>query len=273
MELLGAAPRCPPLEIHHRVGASRHGLHRPQAVHARAFWRVARPPVDRARGLLHQVPRLAVPQRPHQITPERRVDLGVVGLKIRVGVVRHEVLVFRPLEIIERLEEAHEVGGHRHVRGHAPQNVELRQVAAKKRIRREAAKVELLSRIGEVGRLTRRLDLVERAVALAPKRGAPGAVQGRDVAVAVLQPATEIGARYIAVTRVDMGPVFVGDMPQRERRMASVAIGHRGAHRNRGVTEDGGARAVVLARAHLEPHPVGGHGQGFRVKPREPGRR
>ena len=59
--LLGAAARLPPLEVENGVGAAGDRLIAPQAHHSRRLRRVSRPPVDRARRLLQQQPRRAVP--------------------------------------------------------------------------------------------------------------------------------------------------------------------------------------------------------------------
>jgi hypothetical protein len=152
VELLGALGGGAPLEEEDPVGAARHRLQRPQPHDARRLGDVAGAPVDGARGLLHEQPRPAVPQRAHGVGRQRAVHgrVGRIG-GVRVAVVRDDVLLGRPAPQVERAAEPEHVGGDGDVRRGRPQRVALAEVAGEQRVRAEAAPVEHVPGIGLVG--------------------------------------------------------------------------------------------------------------------------
>ena len=272
VELLGARPRLPPLEEHDAVGAARHGLVAPQPHLSRRFRDVDVAPVDSACRLLHQHPRAPAAQRAHEVARHRRAHAGLGVGGVLVHIVADDVLALGPLPVVERLEEAHEVGGDRNVRRALSQRLTLDVVAGEQLVRREAHEVELLARIRPCRRPPRRQHLIPVRVALRPEVGPPRPVQVLDRAVSLLQPLAESVGGDVAVAVGDVAAELVAYMPHRQRGMLGVAGGHLLGQPPRGRAIDGAARTVVLPPAVPQPDAVDSHRQHLRMLVRHPRR-
>lgn len=223
-----------PLEVHDAIGAAGQRLERPEALQSGHLGDVDRPPADGGRCLFEEQPGPAALEGAHQVVVERGVDVGVRVGGVRVGVVGDEVLVLRPLPVVECLEHRHEVGGGRGVRADVPQCLALGAVAFEQGVGAEAAPVQELCRVDRSGCGARWFDLVVRTVALRPERGAPGVVEGVYGAVAVGEPGAEVVGGAGAEALGDVVAVLVVDVPQGERRVVCVACGDGAGEAERG---------------------------------------
>src|SRR5207248_9519010 len=225
--LLGAGPRLPPLEEHDAVRTPRQRLVAPQTHRSLVLGDVYVAPVDPVGGLLHENPRPPVTERPHQISRERRAHAGsrIAGIWIRV--VAHDVFARRPLPVIQRLEEAHEVGGHWNVRREAGEDLALALKALEQRVGRETHEVELLARIGPGWGPARRQDLVPGRVPLTPEVRSPRFVEPADRSVAFQQPGAKGSGGHVAPAGGHVAAELVADVPHGERRVPGVALCHR----------------------------------------------
>jgi hypothetical protein len=120
----------------------------------------------------------------------------------------------------------------------------------------------------------REWNLLPGGVALAPEDRAPGLVQRRQIAIALLQPAPKTaqadlppGARRIVIAKL------IVRLPAHHRRVLPIARGHRGRDAPRVRAIDLRGRLVVPPRAKL-PHPSFAiDRQDLRVRRHQPGRR
>ena len=168
----------------------------------------------------------------------------------QVVVVRDEVHLGAPRPVVEVLEVGgHEVRRDRYAGGDPVQHVPLGAVAVQQLVGGEPAEVQQLCRVRERGGRAGRGDLVPVVVVLAPEGGAPGFVEGVDVAVPPLQPATERHSARVAVAERVVAAVLVVHVPHGQRRVGAVVRGQCLGQRHRGVAVGGRARAERLAPA------------------------
>ncbi len=142
------------------------------------------------------------------------------------------------------------------VRGDLPQHIAQRAVVRQQLVGREAGEVQLLARVGVGRRGPRRQDLLEGVVALRPEGRSPGGVERLDAPVAVLEPGAErLGGAVREVMR-DMAAQLVVHMPQRERRMLAIALGHHAGHPQRILPEHRRGDGVGLPSSLAEHRAV-----------------
>ena len=232
VELLRPGPRGAPLEEQHRVGAVR-DVRQAVADHlAGHLGAVAGLPVDRARGVLHQQPRTAVGRAAGEVGAERQLAVAAVLRPDEVVVVGHDVELTPPAQVVHGgcLPHDHEVGRHRHPGGEPVQHVALDDEVVEQLVGGEAREVELLGGVGVGGRHAWRQHLLEVVVALGPERRAPRVVEPRHVVVVpAAQPRAERRRAGVAVAAGVVAAELVGHVPQGERRVVAVALGHPGA--------------------------------------------
>ena len=273
VELLGPSPGRTPLEEHDGARPACDRLQAPKSHLAGLLEGIARAPVDLRRHLLHQHPRRAVAQRAGEIVLGGRDARRPGIVRVRVGVERDDVLLRRPGPVVERFEEAHEVGGHGHLGRDALQDLPLHLVQFEDGVGREAPPVELLGRVGKRRCTARRVDLLPVVVALAPEGRTPRRVERVERAVTPAQPLAERRGRLVAEALVDVAAVLVVDMPDRQGGMVAVAFGKTGDQLGRGLAVGAGMRTVRLPPAGPERYAVGRHRQALGVPVRQPGRR
>ena len=269
VHLLLREGRLAPAEIAHHLGAVREGLPAPQPHHAVLGRRVPVRPVDRAGLLLHHPPAALALRVAAQAAVEVVVEAGNVGVAgagparlllgreeehlreaQRIAVPGGDVEVGGHLVVVELGEEAHEVVRHRPPGRVLAQDLDLLAVEGAHLARGEAAPVEPVRRVRLGDGQGRQIDLVERAVDLAPEDRAPGRVERVDRGVALDQPAPEAlpGGVGQAQHRV-VAAVFVVGLPGHDRRVAAVALGHRAADAARFGAVARVREAVVAPRA------------------------
>ena len=273
MPLLGAGSGLAPLEEKDSVGPAGDLLQAPEPHQAGRLGRVDRPPVDPVGGLLHQDPGPAPGERAHQVAVHGRDQprFGIVG--VRVGVIADDVFALRPFPVVERLEEAHEVGGDGDARRVLGQLLPLGLVALQERVAGEALEVQALGRVGPGRRPPGRDHLRPVGIALRPEVGSPGPVELLDRLVAALQPAPEVGRRDVAIAGRHVAAVLVPDVPHHQRRVVVVVGRHRLRQTRRGVAVGGAGGTVMLACAVVEANAVRQHGEQLGVLVNQPGRR
>ena len=225
---------------------------------------VAGLPVDRAGRALHEQPRPPRRDAPDQVAGERELAVGLRVVGQLVVVVGDDVELRTPAEVVHvaGVLHHHQVGGDRHPGREPVQDVALGAVVGEQLVGAEPLEVELLGRVGERGSDPRGQDLVEARVALGPERRAPGVVEPLDVGVAVRQPAAERLGAHVAVAQGVVAAQLVADVPERERLVAGVPLGHRGAQPQRVLHEHRRARAVALPPARPQGRAVGGRPAG-----------
>ncbi len=272
MELFCAGSGGSPLEEHDRPRPARHRLQAPQPHLPRLLEHVARSPVDLRRDLLHQHPGLAIAQGTGDVILRRRdarcARLRGVGIRVQ----RHDILLCRPGAIVERLEKAHKVGGHGHVRRDAAQDLALHVVEFEQAVGRKAPPVQLLRGVGKGGGAPWRVDLVPVVIALAPEGRAPGLVERIQRTVAPLQPGAKCGRRVIAEAFGDVAAVLIVDVPDRQRRVMAIAFRQARDQFAGRMTPGVRVRAVGLAPSRPQGDAIGGLRQALRVAPGQPGR-
>lgn len=271
--LLGAGAGGAPLEVHDAVGAAGQRLERPEALQSGPLGDVDRPPADGGRCLFEEQPGPAALEGAHQVVVEGGVDVGLRVGGVGVGVVGDEVLVLRPLPVVQCLEHRHEVGGGRDVRADVAQCLAFGAVAFEEGVGAEAPPVQELCRVDGAGCGAGWFDLVVTAVALGPEGRAPGVVEGFDGAVAVGEPGAEVVGRAGAEAFGDVVAVLVVDVPQGERRVVCVAFGEGAGEAECGGSVLGRGGAVVLAGAEFEAYAVCRDRQDLRVGAHQPGGR
>ncbi len=270
--LLGAGPGLAPLEEHHRVGAARDVLQRVAQELPGQLGAVAGLPVDRRGRVLHQDPGVAARDPAGQVRGEREVDVPLRVGRGRVVVVGHDVQLRGPGEIVHALGVAgrHQVRGHRHVRRDLPQGVTQVAVVVEQRVRGEPVEVELLGGVGVRGRDERGEDVVERAVTLRPERGAPRLVERVDRGVPLAQPLAEGVGGGVGVVAGDVAADLVVHVPQRQRGVVPVALGHARGHPQRVLPVDRMGDGVRLPPALVQHGPVREPWQDLGVRARQP---
>src|SRR5690606_8517693 len=226
VELLRAGLRRTPLEEQDPIGPARDRLQTVKPHEAGALWAVHRPPVHRAGRLLHQDPGTIGSQGTGDVVADRRPVTSVrLVERIRIAVPRGEIHLTRPLEVVERTVEGHEVGGDRDVWRHLPKDRGLHAVALEKRIAREASEIEPLGRVAVIRCAAWRQSLVSVTVGPAPDWGSPCGIGWFDRTVAPPQPLPNRVRSRLVVAFEEMAGVLVVDVPADERRMFAIALG------------------------------------------------
>src|SRR5216683_1389070 len=113
-------------------------------------------PVHPVAGLLHQHPWAAVAERAHKVAGHRRPHAGVGIRRVLIDVVADYVFMLRPLPVVERLEEAHEVGRDGDAGTVLGEDGVLELVTREQLVGRKTHEVELLARVRPGGRSPRR---------------------------------------------------------------------------------------------------------------------
>ena len=256
VELFAAAFGAAQLEELDGVGAVGDGLVALGPHLAGALEGVVGLPVLLAGGLFHQHEGLAL-QPAHQVVAHGGVAPGgVVG---RVVVPADDVHLFGPLEVVQPLIGAHQVGGDGGGGVVFADDVPFQLVVFQQAVGEEA--VVINRDAGEVGlpqaaevhpfrEGIRGDDLVPVVEGVAPELGVPGFVYGFQRPVFPAQPDPE---GLFAVFAVAAGVVLVADMPADDVGVAGVAAGQL-FHQPAGeLLVDGGVGAVVVPPAELMP--------------------
>ncbi len=265
--LFRAASRAAQLEEHHRVGAMGDGLVAPEPHDAGALLRVVGLPVLRAGRLLHEHERLPVLEPTHQLVAHGHgAHVRAAG---RIVVPRHHVEVGRPGVVVEGLEGAHEVGGHRNVRRGRLQDAILAEVALEDRVALKAVIVQQHRLVAAFAVLGRRLDLVPGGKGVPPEARVPGLVHRIEGAIARLEPRAERLGAQVAVAVVT---VLVGHVPGDQGGMLAVALGQAPRHLLRESSIVGAVGAKVHATAMHATRPRDVHRQDVGIALGHPGR-
>ena len=239
----------PAIGKQHSRGSPRHRLvaHGPHL--AGCLGSVVFPPVDPRTGLLHHHPRHVLVERADQVVmhgAEHR-PFGVARVYVIVG--RDDIELRGPLEIVKRLEKAHEIGRNRDPRAGPFQDLALEPELVQEGIVAEPPVIELLAGVYKRRRHPRRQHLGEGPVALAPKGGPPRLVERVHGLVAPLQPGPEGLGVVVAVAVGDVAGVLVVDVPHFDGRMVTH-LGHQPLDYAPGVVQvDRVAHAKVLPAA------------------------
>ena len=273
--LLGTGRRLPPLEEHDRIGAAGH---MPQGVPqhlVRGLGAVVGLPVHRGGGVLHEHPRPAAGDSAREVCAEGELHVAQRVIGDGVMVSGDDVHVLGPGEIVHVLRPggAHEVGGHRDIRGDLPQDrLHLGEVG-QQLIGGVPMEVQPLGGVQEHRGAARRQHLLKVGVALGPECGPPRAVELLHSAVAGLEPAPEGGCGVVGEIMAVVAAELVVHVPQRQGGVARVTLGHRPSHAQRVLAEDGIGHRIGLARAGPQRGALGGLRQDPGVLVGEPGRR
>jgi len=228
---------------------------------------VARLPVGCARRGFHDEKRLAVLHRAVLVVAHRNFaqDQPEIGLRSprRINVVGDEIADFRHFPVIEPFKEAHHIGGGRDVRGELLHRVdfELHEVAALNG--GEPHPVERVALRAAPGG-----DLIPVGVGMAPEGVAPGAVEGFERSVTLLQPFAELRNAEVAMAAP---AVFVGDVPGGEGGVVAVAFRQLRVDLCELLPIDGGAPAMIVPPMIGFPEPVFIHPADFRMRLCQPG--
>ena len=220
VELLAAGGGLPPLEEQHPVGAAPDRLHAQRGHLAGRLGRVVGSPVDRVRRLLHQDPRRAGLQRPHQVAGERRLPERLRVARVGVAVVGDHVELGGPALVVAGRERADMklvvIGWVAPASRMTCFSRRRMSSSASEEKRRKSSRPPGLTLAGVE---PRRHDLLEVGVVLRPEPGAPGVVQGVDgVVVLRPQPGPERGRGLVGVVVDGVAAELVVDVPEHHRR-------------------------------------------------------
>ncbi len=238
--LLGARGGLAPLEEADGVGSVGDVDERVAGQFALALGDVDGLPVDRARGVLHQEPGLALGDGVREGGGEGEL-VETLRAGVCVVVVGDEVDLLRPVRVVHAhgLAHHHEVGGGGDVRGDAAQDLAFGPEVVLQRVGGEALEVELLRRVGVARGQSRGQDLCPVAVVLGPEGGRPGPVELVQGAVACAQPVAEGLGRVVGVVVDVVAAELVGDVPGDHGGVVRVAGGHHLDQFQRVLPEDG----------------------------------
>ena len=272
MELLHAATAVAPLEILNRVRTVRDRLQRLQPKHAGTLLTL---PLPRSGIALHHQKRTPLePALDVMAEGDLQGARAVLGVRMVVGIVvpRDDVHMRRELRPVDL--PAHrlmDVCGERDSRREPAQHLGLVQVAGQALVGDEAVPVEAERELAPfaIRPGPGRDHLVPIAVRMAPDARVPGAVQRLEGRVLRAQPFPEGG---LAQRAVAVAVVFIGDVPEFQRGMASVARRELFRHGRAGAPVDGRGQTVVDADAVLLAHAVVRRAEDFGMLAREPRR-
>ena len=221
-------------------------------------------PVHRARLLLHHPPAPA-PDRAVEIVVERR-DVGMrsrrpagaLGLAEgealdkaeRIGIPARQIEMFAQREMIEVVEEAHEIMGDEAPRRMLAQDGGLHPVVGGDLLRRKPPEIEPCRGVGLRHRQMRQSHVVERRQFHRPEHIAPGLVQLVRRLVARPQPRFESGEvmRTPGFDRV-VAAIFIVGLPALQRRMVAERLRQQRDDARTFAQIVGRGEAVVAARA------------------------
>src|SRR5206468_3977963 len=176
------------------------------------------------------------------------------------------------LEVVELIEQPHQVGRDEVAWAARAQNLDLQVLKFCVRVRDKPLEVKtqrgIVDRHGACGKG----NLLPCRVRLTPERRAPRLVEMFERPIPTLQPALEGSAALLAKAASPMSGKLVVDLPPDHRTVLAVMVCQGCDDLPRIPPVDSSRRAVVAAAAEANPHAVRIHREDLRVPLDEPRR-